>query len=119
MKRFDRTRPEFSPYGFTCEMWTPTRMPRPDKHNEIEFNLLKTGSLTYLLGGHRITIEAGRLAVFWAAIPHQIVAFEGEEPVLRCDAAIERVPGSWARIGNGPSHTGRRTGDRYRHRRRR
>ena len=55
-------------------------MPRPDKHNEIEFNLLKAGSLTYLLGGHRITIEAGRLAVFWAAIPHQIVAFEGEEP---------------------------------------
>jgi AraC-like DNA-binding protein len=80
MKQFDRTRPEFSPYGFTCEVWTPTRMPRPDKHNEIEFNLLKAGTLTYLLGGHRITIEAGLLAVFWAAIPHQIVAFEGEEP---------------------------------------
>ena len=55
-------------------------MQRPDKHNEIEFNLLKAGSLTYLLGGHRITIEAGKLVVFWAAIPHQIVAFEGEEP---------------------------------------
>lgn len=80
MKQFDRTRPEFSPYGFACEIWTPARMPRPDKHNEIEFNYLKAGSLTYLLGGHRITIKAGRLAVFWAAIPHQIVAFEGEAP---------------------------------------
>ncbi len=82
MKRFDTTRPDFSPYGFTCELWTPARMPRPDRHNEIEINLLETGSLTYLLGGYRTTIEAGKLAVFWAAIPHQIVAFDGEEPYL-------------------------------------
>lgn len=80
MKQFDSTRPEFSPYGLTCELRKPTRMPRPDKHNEIEFNLLKSGSLTYLLGGHRVTIESGRLAVFWAAIPHQIVTATGEEP---------------------------------------
>jgi AraC-like DNA-binding protein len=80
VKRFDCSRPEFSPYGFTCELWTPSRMPRPDKHNEIELNFLKAGSLTYLLGGHRITVEAGRLAIFWAAIPHQIVAAEGKKP---------------------------------------
>ena len=55
-------------------------MPRPDKHNELELNLLRFGSLTYLLGGRRITIGAGRLAAFWVAIPHQIVASEGEEP---------------------------------------
>lgn len=55
-------------------------MPRPDRHNEIEINLLTAGSLSYLFGGHRTTIEAGRLAVFWAAIPHQIVAFDGDEP---------------------------------------
>ena len=55
-------------------------MPRPDRHNEIELNLLGSGSLTYLLGGRRTTIAAGRLAVFWAAIPHQIVDFDGEEP---------------------------------------
>jgi AraC-like DNA-binding protein len=80
VKRFDSSRPEFSPYGFTCELWTPSRMPRPDKHNEIELNFLNGGSLTYLLGGHRITIGTGRLAIFWAAIPHQIVASEGKEP---------------------------------------
>ncbi len=55
-------------------------MPRPDRHNEIELNLLETGSLTYLFGGHHVTIEAGKLAVFWAAIPHQIVAFDGDQP---------------------------------------
>src|SRR4030067_927920 len=33
---FDNSRPEFKPYGFTVEMWTPKLMPRPDRHNEIE-----------------------------------------------------------------------------------
>lgn len=80
MKQFDTSRPEFAPYGFTCELWTPARMLRPDRHNEIELNLLTAGTLTYVLGGHRTTIEAGKLALFWAAIPHQIVHFEGEAP---------------------------------------
>jgi len=80
MKRFDSARPEFAQYGFTCEVWKPSRMPRADRHNEVEMNLLTAGSLTYLLGGHRITIKAGRVAVFWAAIPHQIVDAAGEAP---------------------------------------
>jgi len=49
-------------------------MKRPDRHNEIELNLLKTGSLCYLIGGNTVTIPSGRLAVFWAAIPHQIIS---------------------------------------------
>ena len=31
------------------------------------------------MGGDRVTIHTGRLAAFWAAIPHQIVVWEGEE----------------------------------------
>jgi hypothetical protein len=69
MKQFDARRTEFSPYGFTCELWKPAKMPRPDRHNEVELNLLTSGSLTYLLGGRRTTIESGSLAIFWAAIP--------------------------------------------------
>lgn len=80
MKRFDSSRPEFSPYGFACELWAPARMPRPDRHNEVELNLLTAGALTYLLGGRRTTIEAGKLGIFWAAIPHQIVEFDGATP---------------------------------------
>ncbi|MBN8421784.1 MAG: helix-turn-helix domain-containing protein [Verrucomicrobia bacterium] len=80
MKRFDHTRTPFSPYGFTCEAWKPALMHRPDRHNEIEINFLRSGSLSYLLGGQRTTLTAGRLAMFWAAIPHQIVAWEGEQP---------------------------------------
>lgn len=80
MKKFDDKRPEFSPYGFTCETWAPALMPRPDRHNEIELNWVATGSLTYLLGGRRTTIPAGRLGLFWAAVPHQVVGFDVEAP---------------------------------------
>lgn len=80
MKCFDHTRTPFSPYGFTCEAWKPALMQRPDRHNEIEINFLRSGSLTYLLGGQRTTLAAGRLAMFWAAIPHQIVAWDGGQP---------------------------------------
>ncbi len=80
MKQFDTQRKDFSPYGFACELWTPTKMPRPDRHNEIEINLLTAGTLTYLLGGQRTTLGAGRIGLFWAAIPHQIVEVEGDAP---------------------------------------
>lgn len=48
MKQFDPRRPEFAPYGFTCERWQPAVMPRPDKHTEVELNYLDRGRLTYL-----------------------------------------------------------------------
>ncbi len=79
-RHFDPRRPDFEPYGLTCEVWEPRRMDRADRHNEVELNLLAAGSLTYLLGGRRSTVRAGRLAAFWAARPHQIVAFEGAAP---------------------------------------
>ena len=90
MVRFDPARPEFAPYGFTCELWTPEPMQRADRHNEIELNLLKQGSLTYLLGGNAVTIPAGRLAVFWAAIPHQIISSKG-----KAEYYVATIPLSW------------------------
>ncbi|WP_068382185.1 helix-turn-helix domain-containing protein [Paraglaciecola hydrolytica] len=50
-------------------------MPRPDHHSEVELNFLKSGSVTYLLGGKKTVVEVGKLSVFWAAIPHQIIDF--------------------------------------------
>jgi len=76
MKHFDPRRPEFAPYGFTCERWEPALMPRPDKHTEVELNYLERGRLTYLFWGQRATVEAGRPALFWATTPHQIVEYE-------------------------------------------
>jgi AraC-like DNA-binding protein len=76
MTSFDPQRPDFAPYGFTCVRWRPSVMSRPDRHNEIEINFLRSGSLTYLLGGRKVRIPAQRFSAFWAAIPHQIIEFE-------------------------------------------
>jgi len=73
---FDHRRPDLAPYGFTCELWKAAVMRRPDRHDEIELNLLLRGSLTYLLGGARVRLPAGRLGAFWAALPHQIIGLE-------------------------------------------
>lgn len=75
---FDPNRPDFAPYGLTCVHWRPSPMRRPDHHNEVELNFLASGSVTYLLGGNKTTVEAGKLGVFWAAIPHQIIDFGNE-----------------------------------------
>lgn len=75
---FDERRPELAPYGLTCVRWWPSLMRRPDRHNELELNLVRSGTLTYLLRGRRVTVEPGRLVVFWALEPHEIIHFEGE-----------------------------------------
>lgn len=87
---FNQDRPDFAPYGFTCELWRAAPMPRADRHNEIELNLLQRGSLTYLLGGQRVTLGQRRLGLFWAAIPHQIVGSED-----RPEYYVVTVPLAW------------------------
>lgn len=77
---FNEQRQPYTPYGTTCELWKPSVMARPDYHNEIELNLLKSGSLTYLLRGRHVTVRPGWLTVFWALVPHQIVHYDGDSP---------------------------------------
>jgi AraC-like DNA-binding protein len=76
LRHFDSGRRDFTPYGFTCEIWEPRQMPRPDRHDEIEVNFLDRGTLTYLIGGERVVVHPRRVTVFWAAVPHQIVAVD-------------------------------------------
>jgi AraC-like DNA-binding protein len=74
-------------------------MPRADRHNEVEMNYLSSGSLTYLLGGTRITVEAGRLTLFWAAIPHQILQWETTKPYY-----VTTLPLAWFLSCGFPEH---------------
>ena len=90
MVQFDATRADFAPYGLAVSRWEPTLMKRPDRHNEIEINLLEKGSVTYLLGGRKVTIESGRLTVFWAAIPHQVIGLGGSESYLVATVPLAR-----------------------------
>jgi AraC-like DNA-binding protein len=64
---------DFTPHNFTCERRNPAPSEHPDRYNEIELHLIKSGSLTYLFGGEEITFESGRLALFWGASPHQLI----------------------------------------------
>jgi len=74
-------------------------MDRPDRHNEIELNLLDSGSLTYIMWGRRVVIRARRLAVFWAATPHQIVGYENLSGYY-----VVRVPLAWFLSWDLPDH---------------
>ncbi len=77
---FDERRKELAPYGLTVERWRPSVMRKSDRHNEIELNFLQHGSVTYLLRGRRYAIRPGKLTLFWALAPHQIVDVDGEAP---------------------------------------
>ncbi len=64
-------------FGLRAWLGNPHLMPRPHRHSEIELNFVCEGAITYLHRDTLVTIPAGRLAIFWAAIPHQLV--EGNE----------------------------------------
>lgn len=40
-------------------------------HANIELNYIFEGQVTYMHGGVQQTVESGRLAMFWAGVPHQ------------------------------------------------
>ena len=65
LNKFNERRNEFKPYGLTCELWTPSLMRKPDRHNEVEINYFPEGKMTYLVQDKRITIPARRFAIFW------------------------------------------------------
>jgi AraC-like DNA-binding protein len=77
LHQFDETRSRFAPYGLTCERWKPQPASRPDCHDELELNFVERGTITYLLGGQRTIVQPGKLTMFWASIPHQVIGFTG------------------------------------------
>jgi len=79
---FDPGRAHFEPYGLTCVNWQKSTMSRPDHHNEVELNLIRSGNLTYLLGGQKTVVEAGKISLFWGAIPHQIIDYQDDSSYL-------------------------------------
>lgn len=64
--------------GFAGWHGEPPVMDRFHRHNEVELNFVEEGAITYVSGARQATVSAGRLAVFWAAVPHRIA--RREEP---------------------------------------
>jgi len=65
-----------SSLGFRAWDGEPQGQRAEHAHADLELNLVYTGSVTYFHGGRFVSIPPRRLAVLWAAIPHQMTAFE-------------------------------------------
>lgn len=51
----------------------PPVMERAHRHDDLEVNIVVRGRLDYLLGGRRVSIGPGEIALFWAAFPHRLI----------------------------------------------
>ncbi|WP_182086362.1 helix-turn-helix domain-containing protein [Aureimonas sp. ME7] len=67
---------------FLIERHAATAMASAHWHDHVEVNLLLEGRMTYLFNGRREAVEAGRLVLFWAAIPHQTIEVTGPAPLV-------------------------------------
>ncbi|KRB55027.1 AraC family transcriptional regulator [Rhizobium sp. Root708] len=68
--------------AFLIERHIADAMPAAHWHDHVEINLLLEGSMTYLFNGRQQQVEAGRLVLFWAAIPHQTIAVTADAPLV-------------------------------------
>ena len=67
---------------FGMRLFRPQVMPSPHWHGHVEANFLSGASMTYLVQDRRIEVPGGRLILFWANVPHQLVSVapKGEAP---------------------------------------
>lgn len=49
------------------------RMAGPHMHSQIELNFVLEGNMTYWFDGRELTLDKGRLCLFWGMIPHQVI----------------------------------------------
>ncbi|WP_454856649.1 helix-turn-helix domain-containing protein [Rhizobium binxianense] len=68
--------------GFLIERHIADAMSTAHWHDHVEINLLLEGQMTYLFNGRQEQVEAGKLVLFWAAIPHQTIAVTPDAPLV-------------------------------------
>ena len=64
--------------GFGAGMGEPWPMRASHAHGDLELNFVYRGRVRYFIGGKFVEVPSQCLAIFWAAVPHQII--EVEEP---------------------------------------
>jgi AraC family transcriptional regulator, melibiose operon regulatory protein len=65
----------FSDHRFCAgQSTTVYAMSGPHMHSQVELNFILTGEMTYWFDGREFTLGAGRLALFWGMIPHQVIS---------------------------------------------
>jgi AraC family transcriptional regulator, melibiose operon regulatory protein len=81
---------EHTTIGFKVWRGFPGTMLASHMHGELEWNFLLTGTTRYFLAGRFCEIPAGRLAVFWAGMPH--VMSTSQKP---CELIWVTLPLAW------------------------
>lgn len=61
---------------FGMRIFMPKIMDQPHHHGHVEANFTRGCRLHYNLDGDDITVEPGQLVIFWANVPHQLVAVD-------------------------------------------
>ncbi len=74
-------------FGLQSWRWQPALMPLPHRHSDVELNLLLEGTVTYVHRDRFVTLAPHQLAIFWAAIPHQLIERDAD-----CDFCILTLP---------------------------
>jgi AraC-like DNA-binding protein len=63
---------------FGIRQFAPQVMPEPHWHGHVELNFCAGGVLVYNVDGETVRVPADQTALFWAGVPHQLVAVESE-----------------------------------------
>lgn len=61
---------------FGMRIFKPQIMEQPHHHGHVEANFTRGCRLHYKMDGADITVEPGQLVIFWANVPHQLIAVE-------------------------------------------
>jgi AraC-like DNA-binding protein len=64
-------------HNFGFQRHKPEVMKTSHWHGHIEINYLFDCSADYLIKGKKISVPEGRMIIFWASIPHQMIATKG------------------------------------------
>lgn len=76
--RISRPVERAKPWGLRVWFGRTRGMARPHTHQDLEFNCVTQGRLSYFIAGRVVTVQAGHLAVIWGAMPHQTISFSDD-----------------------------------------
>lgn len=58
-------------------------------HGHVEINYLFNCSADYLINGKKISVPEGKMIVFWASIPHQMISYAGDGEMVNIYIPLE------------------------------
>jgi AraC-like DNA-binding protein len=79
---------------FGLAIWSGRQSPdhkHSHRHNEIELNYVESGAITYMHAGLEIRIGSHESAMFWGAVPHQLVHYEAATVIDIATVPLEDV----------------------------